>query len=129
MYPKGGFHMENNDNKRRKKVISGTASLNRRDDKPVETNGPVGRKDGYQGRKAQFGAKKPTGGSEQSGSLLSSLFGASQSQNTGSQSSGAQNTQQTFTTGDLGGDTGSTGGTTGTTGSGRGLLKGGCMKT
>lgn len=121
--------MENNDNKRRKKVISGTASLNRRDDKPVETNGPVGRKDGYQGRKTQFGAKKPAGsGSEQSGSLLSSLFGASQSQNTGSQSSGAQNTQQTFTTGDLGGDTGSTGGTTGTTGSGRGLLKGGCMK-
>ena len=65
--------MENNDNKRKKKVISGTASLNRRDDKPVETNGPVGRKDGYQGRKTQFGAKKPAGsGSEQSGSLLSS---------------------------------------------------------
>ena len=122
--------MENNDNKRRKKVISGTASLNRRDDKPVETSGPAGRKDGYQGRKTQFGAKKPAGsGSEQSGSLLSSLFGAQQSQSTGSQGQQTQNTQQTFTAQDLGGSSGgSTGGTTGTTGAGKGLLKGGCMK-
>ena len=121
--------MENNDNKRKKKVISGTATLNRRDDNPVETNGPVGRKDGYQGRKTQFGAKKPaSGSSEQSGNILSSLFGAQQSQNTGSQSSGTQNTQQTFTTEDLGGNAGGTGGTTGTTGTGSGLLKGGCMK-
>ena len=121
--------MENNDNKRKKKVISGTASLNRRDDNPVETSGPAGRKDGYQGRKTQFGAKKPaSGSSEQSGSLLSSLFGAQQSQSSGSQSSGTQNTQSTFTTEDLGGSTGSTGSATGTTGSGRGLLKGGCMK-
>ena len=118
--------MENNDNKRKKKVISGTASLKRRDDNPVSTNGPVGRKDGYQGRKTQFGSQKPSGsGSGQGGSLFSSLLGGSQSQNTGSQSSGTQNTQQTFTTSDLGGNTGSTGGTTG---SGSSLLKGGCMK-
>ena len=120
--------MENNDNKRKKKVISGTATLNRRDDNPVETSGPAGRKDGYQGRRTQYGTQKPTGGSGQSGSLLSSLFGAQQSQNTGSQSSGTQNTQTTYTAEDLGGSTGSTGGTTGTTGAGSGLLKGGCMK-
>ncbi|MBQ6235728.1 MAG: hypothetical protein IJK54_07385, partial [Clostridia bacterium] len=124
--------MENNDNKRKKKVISGTASLNRRDDNPVETNGPAGRKDGYQGRKSQYGAQKPagSGSSGQSGSLLSSLFGGGQqSQSTGSQGQQTQNTQQTFTAQDLGGSSGgSTGGTTGTTGAGKGLLKGGCMK-
>ncbi len=121
--------MENNDNKRKKKVISGTASLNRRDDNPVETSGPAGRKDGYQGRKTQYGAKKPTGGSGQSGSLLSSLFGGQQSQSAGNGSTQSQNTQQTFTTGDLGGNTGSTGSSTGgTTGSGRSLLSGGCLK-
>lgn len=94
--------MENNDNKRRKRVISGTASLNRRDDKPVDTNGPVGRKDGYQGRKTQFGAQKPSGSTEQQGgSLLSSLLGGSQQgQNTQSQNTGSanQNTQYTQNT-------------------------------
>ncbi len=121
--------MENNDNKRKKKIISGTASLNRRDDNPVETNGPVGRKDAYQGRRTQYGAKKPAdSGSEQSGNILSSLFGGSQSQNTGSQSSQTQNTQTTFTTENFGSTTGSSGSTGGTTGTGRGLLNGGCMK-
>ena len=81
------------DNKRRKKIISGTASLNRRDDKPVETNGPAGRKDGYQGRKTQGGAK-PTGSSAPSGNIFS-MFGGAQNQS--SQSQNTQNTQSQFT--------------------------------
>ena len=81
------------DNKRRKKIISGTASLNRRDDKPVETNGPAGRKDGYQGRRTQGGAK-PTGSSAPSGNIFS-MFGGAQNQS--SQSQNTQNTQSQFT--------------------------------
>ncbi len=81
------------DNKRRKKIISGTASLNRRDDKPVETNGPAGRKDGYQGRRTQGGAK-PTGSSAPSGNIFS-MFGGAQNQSSQNQSSQSQNTQNT----------------------------------
>ncbi len=81
------------DNKRRKKIISGTASLNRRDDKPVVTNGPAGRKDGYQGRRTQGGAK-PTGSSAPSGNIFS-MFGGAQNQS--SQSQNTQNTQSQFT--------------------------------
>lgn len=84
--------MENNDNKRRKRIISGTASLNRRDDKPVETNGPAGRKDGYQGRKTQAGSAKPAGSSAPSGNIFSMFSGGAQNQN-----SQSQNTQSTFT--------------------------------
>lgn len=110
--------MENNDNKRKKKVLSGTASLNRRDDNPVSTNGPVGRKDGYQGRKKQYGSTNADS-SNNGGNILSSLLGGGQSQS--SQSTQEQGTQQTFTTGDLGSGSG-------TTGTGRGLLSGGCLK-
>lgn len=68
-------------NKRKKRILSGTASVRRRDDNPVSTSGPVGRKDGYQGRKSQYSSKKPSDGSTQGGSLFSSLLGGSQSQN------------------------------------------------
>ena len=97
-------------NKRKKKIISGTASVKRRDDNPVGTNGPVGRKDGYQGRRTQYGSQKPSGGTEQSGTPLSSLFGGAQSQNQQSQSSQSQSTQPTYSSLNSGG-TGSTGGT------------------
>ena len=71
------------DNKRKKKILSGTASLKRRNDNPVQTSGPAGRKDGYQGRKSQYGAKNAqTSGGGQSGGLFSSLLGGSQNQNT-----------------------------------------------
>ena len=92
-------------NKRRKKIISGTASLNRRDENPVETNGPVGRKDGYQGRKTQFGSQNQSGSTGQSSSNSSfPFFGVnsqsqnSQSQSTQSESQQSQNTQQTYST-------------------------------
>lgn len=98
-------------NKRKKKIISGTASVKRRDDNPVGTNGPVGRKDGYQGRRTQYGSQKPSGGTEQSGTPLSSLFGGAQSQNQQSQSSQSQDTQPTYSSFDNAGGTGSTGGT------------------
>ena len=98
-------------NKRKKKIISGTASVKRRDDNPVGTNGPVGRKDGYQGRRTQYGSQKPSGGTEQSGTPLSSLFGGAQSQNQQSQSSQSQDTQPTYSSLNNAGGTGSTGGT------------------
>ncbi len=90
--------MENSGNNRKKRVLSGTGSLNRRSDNPVQTNGPVGRKDAYQGRRTQFGGTKPTGSSDQTGSGSSGtnrpginipFFGGSQgsSQSNGSQSS------------------------------------------
>lgn len=108
--------MENNpDNKRRKKIISGTASLKRRDDKPVETNGPVGRKDGYQGRKTQYGAQKPSGNGGGQGGFSSLFGGGQQSQSSQSQGTQNQNAQPTYT---QNGSTGNNGG------SGRGLLGG-----
>lgn len=98
-------------NNRKKKILSGTASVKRRDDKPVGTSGPVGRKDGYQGRKAQYGSQNSSGSSGNGGSLLSSLFG-------GGQQSQEQQNQSTQNAGpiisDFGsgssGDSGSTGG-------------------
>lgn len=89
--------MENSGNNRKKRILSGTASLKRRSDTPVQTNGPAGRKDGYQGRRAQFGASNSSGNSNQTGS---NQTGSSRpginipflggSQNSGSQSSGSQ---------------------------------------
>lgn len=80
-------------NNRRKKIISGTASVNRRDDKPVSTNGPVGRKEGYQGRRTQFNSR-PSGsnqsGTNQTGNLFSMLGGA--------QNQSSQNSTQTSST-------------------------------
>ncbi len=75
-------------NKRQKKVISGTASVKRRDDKPVSTSGPVGKKDGYQGRRKQYGSTNSSSGSPLGG--ISSLFGGGQQ----NQSSQSQSTQQ-----------------------------------
>ncbi len=80
--------------KRKKKVLSGTASLKRRDDKPVQTNGPVGRKDGYQGRKTQYGTKKPSSGNPLGG-ISSLLGGGQQSQNTQNQSTQSSGSNQT----------------------------------
>lgn len=96
-------------NKRKKKIISGTASLKRRDDKPVETNGPVGKKDGYQGRKTQFGGQKPSGTGTQGGNLFSSLLGGSQNQNSQSQNTQEQFSQPTFVQNTNTGSNGSTG--------------------
>ena len=111
-------------NKREKKVLSGTASVKRRDDKPASTSGPVGKKDGYQGRKTQYGAKKPSSDHPLGG--ISSLFGGGQqngsTQNDNAQNQYAQNQyaqfengqnqnpQPTFTQSGNTGSTGSTGG-------------------
>ena len=91
--------------KRKKKIISGTASLKRRDDNPVDTNGPVGRKDGYEGRKTQFGSQNQSGSTGQSSAGSGfPFFGTntqsqnSQSQSTQSENSQSQNTQQTYST-------------------------------
>jgi len=106
-------------NKRRRKILTGTANVKRRDDKPVQTNGPVGRKDGYQGRKTQYGSQNSSGSSGNGGSLLSSLFGGHQNQQ--SQTGTEQNTQPTYSQ-DMFSQSGSTG-STGTGGLG-GLLGG-----
>ena len=104
-------------NKRQKKVISGTASVKRRDDKPVSTSGPVGKKDGYQGRRKQYGNTGSSSGSPLGG--ISSLFGGGQQNQSSQQESTQQETpqyeapQQTFT---------QTGGTQST--GGRGLFGG-----
>ena len=109
-------------NKRRKKIVSGTASVKRRDDKPVGTSGPVGRKDGYQGRKAQYGSQNSSGSSGNGGSLLSSLFGGGQ-QSQNQQSQSTQDTQPTYSQQTFTQDSG-----TGSTGSGRGILGSGLGK-
>jgi hypothetical protein len=104
-------------NKREKKVLSGTASVKRRDDKPVSTSGPVGKKDGYQGRRKQYGNTGSSSGSPLGG--ISSLFGGGQQNQSSQQESTQQETpqyeapQQTFT---------QTGGTQST--GGRGLFGG-----
>ena len=83
-------------NQRKKRIVSGSGSAQRRSGTPVQTNGPVGRKDGYQGRRTQFtNQSAPTGGGQQS--QQSGLFGQ-------------------------GGDAGSTGGGTGSSRSGIGRL-------
>ena len=46
-------------NGRKRRIVSGSASVQKTDSKPVSTNGPVGKKDAYQGRKAQFSGQKP----------------------------------------------------------------------
>ncbi len=114
--------MENNsDSKRKKKIVSGTATLKRRDDNPVSTNGPVGRKDGYQGRKSQFGTQKPSGGSGQGSSIFSMFGGGQQNQNSQSQntqnSANSSNSNPLFTQN-------TTNQSTGTSGASRGLLGG-----
>ena len=79
-------------NGRKKRVVSGTGSVKRRSDTPVQTNGPVGKKDGYQGRREQFFGQKPTGSqstTQQSGSVFTTPQQSAQ-QNT------QQNTQNVF---------------------------------
>ena len=49
-------------NQRKKRIVTGSGSVKRRSETPVQTNGPVGRKDAYQGRRTQF-----TGSSNMSG--------------------------------------------------------------
>ncbi len=104
-------------NKRQKKVLSGTASVKRRDDNPVSTSGPVGKKDGYQGRRKQYGNTNTSSGSPLGG--LSSLFGggqqnqSSQSQSTQQETPQYETPQSTFT---QGGDSGSSSGTVGRSG-------------
>lgn len=44
-------------NGKKRRVVSGTGSVKRRSDTSVSTNGPVGKKDGYQGRRTQFGSQ------------------------------------------------------------------------
>ena len=79
-------------NGRKKRVVSGTGSVKRRSDTPVQTNGPVGKKDGYQGRREQFFGQKPNGSqstTQQSGSVFTTPQQSAQ-QNT------QQNTQNVF---------------------------------
>ena len=49
-------------NQRKKRIVSGTGSVQRRSETPVQTNGPVGRKDAYQGRRTQFTGSSNTSG-------------------------------------------------------------------
>ncbi len=105
-------------NKRKKKILSGTASVKRRDDNPVGTSGPVGRKEGYQGRRTQYGGSKPGG---TSGGFP--FFGnSSQSQNSQNQSTQNQQPQQTYSS------LNNASGTDGTGSSGNGLLGSGLGK-
>lgn len=111
------------EDKRRKKVLSGTASLKRRDNKPVQTNGPVGRKDGYQGRRTQYSAKKPSSGSGQS-SIFSMLGGEQQNQNSQNQSAQNSGSNQTGPSPLFTQNTSNQGSTGTTGGAARGLLGG-----
>lgn len=96
--------MDGSDNNRKKRVLSGTASLKRRSDNPVQTNGPVGRKDAYQGRKSQFsGANTSSSQSSTNRPSLTSLFGGSQSSNSQSSSTQSTNTQSSGSSSMLGG--------------------------
>ena len=79
--------MDNNPNQRKKRVVSGTGSVERRDNKPVQTNGPVGRKDGYQGRREQFS------GQSQSNQTQQTFIPTQQTQQTYQQTT-QQSTQQ-----------------------------------
>lgn len=83
-------------NKRKKKIVSGTASVKRRDDKPVGTSGPVGRKDGYQGRRTQYGSQNSSGSSGNGGSLFSSLFGGGHQNQSQQSQNDQQYSQQTY---------------------------------
>ena len=79
-------------NQRKKRIVIGSGSAQRRSDTPVNTNGPVGRKDAYEGRRTQF-QSKPTGSFQQN-----------------TQQSTQQNNTTPFTTGTQGGGGKSTGG-------------------
>ena len=48
-------------NGRKKRIVSGTGVVKRRSDTPIGTNGPVGKKDAYQGRRTQYAGQKPGG--------------------------------------------------------------------
>lgn len=79
------------DNQRKKRIVSGAGSVQRRNEKPVQTNGPVGRKDAYEGRRTQFQSAKPTANFNQQ--QQSNQQGGSQqsfepTQSTGSRSGG-----------------------------------------
>ncbi len=74
-------------NERKRRIVSGTGSVKKTDQKPVSTNGPVGKKDGYEGRRAQF--RRPTA-SQQSSQNTQSAQGAAFQDNV------QQNTQQTY---------------------------------
>ena len=77
-------------NGRKRRIVSGSSSVKKTSDRPVSTNGPVGKKDAYQGRKIQF--QKKTESSQQS-SAQNTLFQAASQQNQNQQS-----TQQTVFT-------------------------------
>ncbi len=70
-------------NGRKRRIVSGSSSVKKTSDRPVSTNGPVGKKDAYQGRKIQF--QKKTESSQQS-SAQNTLFQAASQQNQNQQS-------------------------------------------
>ncbi len=76
-------------NGRKRRTVSGTGTVKRRSDTPVQTNGPVGKKDGYEGRRTQ--AQRP-GNAQQTASQQGAVFQNPQPQGSG------QNTQQTIFT-------------------------------
>ena len=81
-------------NGRKRRIVSGSSSVKKTSDRPVSTNGPVGKKDAYQGRKIQF--QKKTESSQQSSAqntAQNTLFQAASQQNQNQQS-----TQQTVFT-------------------------------
>ena len=81
-------------NERKRRIVSGTGSVKKRSENPVQTNGPVGKKDAYQGRKIQF--QKKTESTQQSSAqntAQNTLFQAASQQNQNQQS-----TQQTVFT-------------------------------
>ncbi len=74
-------------NGRKRRIVSGNGTVKKTDSKPVSTNGPVGKKDAYQGRRAQF--QRPSGTQQSSQNTQSgAAFQSSTQQNN-------QNTQQT----------------------------------
>ncbi len=84
-------------NGRKKRVVSGTGTVKRRSETPVQTNGPVGKKDGYQGRRNQYSGQKPgsQGSTAQQGSVFTNPQSAQQNTNTQQNTTNVFNQQNT----------------------------------
>ena len=97
MQPNGrktNMNSSSDSNGRKRRIVSGSSSVKKTSDRPVSTNGPVGKKDAYQGRKIQF--QKKAESSQQSSAqntAQNTLFQAASQQNQNQQS-----TQQTVFT-------------------------------
>ena len=85
MQPNGrktNMNSSSDSNGRKRRIVSGSSSVKKTSDRPVSTNGPVGKKDAYQGRKIQF--QKKTESTQQSSAqntAQNTLFQAASQQN------------------------------------------------